>query len=120
LDASIIVLQTTETPNPSATPVSDALLQSAVAAPNISNGGEPIHFQVKLGSSAVIELKLYAITGEQIYEASIQGTDGLNTLVWQLRNKMNESVASGLYVYNVSVTDGAVQTSSQGDVLVLH
>jgi hypothetical protein len=110
----------TFTITPTLTPKPNALLRSVVAAPNISRDGEPIQFQVNLESGATIELRLYAITGEQIYQMVVKGTKGSNTLFWRLRNQANESISSGLYIYYLRVEDGAIQAATHGKIVVLR
>jgi putative component of membrane protein insertase Oxa1/YidC/SpoIIIJ protein YidD len=108
----------TETPTP--VPTRGALLQSVVAAPNLSTGGQPIQFLVNLSRPAQVRLNLYALTGEQVYSAQAEGGQGLNTLIWKLQNQAGQSVASGLYIYELQVNDGTTQESRVGKAVVLH
>ena len=93
---------------------------SVVAAPNVSKDGEPIRFQVTLGAPAQIQLSLFALTGEEVYQATAQGSAGTNSLVWGLENQAQESVASGLYVYVIKVADAAGVRAQTGKVAVLR
>jgi hypothetical protein len=105
-------------PSPTATP-SNSLLQSVVAAPNVSNNGQPIRFQVTLTQPASLRLDLYSVSGELVYETKISGQTGLNTIQWGLKNQSFESVASGLYLYVLQI-DGAGEEVRQGKVIILH
>ena len=93
---------------------------SFVAAPNVSKDGEPIRFQVTLESPAQIQLNLFAMTGEQVYQATAQGSQGANNLLWSLENQAQEPVASGLYIYVIQGTDAAGGWTKTGKVAVLR
>ncbi|HUO57931.1 MAG TPA: NHL repeat-containing protein [bacterium] len=107
----------TVTPTPTPTPLR---ITSPVAAPNVSRGGEPVKFMVPLDKAAEIRLSLFTLTGEGIYQDSMQGTLGLNTMVWTLKNQSESPVASGLYLYLLRVDDGSRVTTYHGKVAVLH
>jgi predicted outer membrane repeat protein len=105
---------------PSATPTPTVGSVAVVAAPNISRNGETIRFQVALPKTAQIQLALYTITGEQVYQTTVQGNPGLNNLLWPLENQRNQLVASGLYIYTLEVNDGFRMTKITGKVVVVH
>jgi hypothetical protein len=91
-----------------------------VPAPNISRSGEPIQFEVTLGTSAQIKLVLYSLLGEQVYQTTVQGEVGVNNLLWQVRNQSNNPVASGIYIFTIQAIDGEGVQNKVGKVLVLH
>ena len=91
-----------------------------LAAPNLSRDGSPIQFQVALGQAGRVELALYSLTGEQVYQSSIEGQAGSNNFVWRLENRSGSPVASGLYVYVVRIGDGSPSTILTGKVAVLR
>jgi hypothetical protein len=105
---------------PTITPTSSGLLQSAVAAPNISKDGEPIKFMINLGGNATVQLNLYSLMGEEVYSDTIYGNAGLNTITWLLRNKTQAPVASGLYIFTIQVNNGSETVTKTGKVLVFH
>jgi hypothetical protein len=109
-----------ETSTVTSTPTSSILLQSAVAAPNISRNGQPINFMINLGFSSSIQLNLYTILGEEVHSDTIQGNAGLNNITWQLKNKAQSSVATGLYIYTIQVNTGYETSTTTGKVLVFH
>ncbi len=113
--ADILGRQGTPTPTPI-----PGLITSAVAAPNLSTGGEPIKFRVNLNSPARIQLKLFALTGEQVFSAQDEGNAGLNTLDWNLQNGDGQAVASGLYIYVLRANDGQSQETRMGKVVILR
>lgn len=96
------------------------LIQSAVAGPNISRGGEPVKFFVKLNRPAQMTLSLLSISGEQVYATQVQGSQGLNTLLWEAENSAHQSVASGLYLYVLQVDDGTVKGNKTGKIVILR
>lgn len=100
--------------------LSNGLIASAVAAPNISDGGLPVKFMVKLNHSAKVVLSLYTLVGEEVFSDTIQGTVGENTLLWELKNNSGSSVASGLYIYTLQVEDGSQKETRIGKVVVIH
>ena len=106
----------TPTPIPTTPP---GLIQSAVAAPNVSHG-EPVKFFVPLDKAAEIRLSLFTVTGESVYQATAQGNIGLNTLTWSLQNQGGGAVASGLYIYMIRTDDGTSTTKYTGKVVIFH
>jgi len=109
-----------ETATVTSTPTSSIMLQSAVAAPNISRNGQPIDFMVNLGYSASIQLNLYTILGEKVYSETIQGNAGINNINWFVKNNAQSSVASGVYIYIIQVNNGNETSTMTGKVLILH
>jgi hypothetical protein len=93
---------------------------AVLAAPNVSQNGEAIRFQVNLDEAARITLGLFTLTGEQIYGVQITGNRGLNSLVWDVKNNSGQPVASGLYIYVIRVDDGREATTFKGKLAVLH
>jgi hypothetical protein len=91
-----------------------------VPAPNLSRNGEPIRFRVTLDQPSKISLTLFSLAGERIYSADTQGPAGLNTLIWGLTNLQSQTVASGLYLYQVTIDDGLRKFDRIGKVVVLH
>jgi hypothetical protein len=115
---------TTITPTVTATitstPTPSSLLQLAVAAPNVSKNGEPINFMINLGSNASVQLNLYSLMGEEVYSDTIEGNAGSNTITWQLKNKTQSAVASGIYIFTIQVNSGYEKVIKTGKILVLH
>lgn len=91
-----------------------------MAIPNISTNGEPIRFQVELLQGAQIQLILYTVSGEKVYEAKTTGTVGLNSFIWNLNNGAGADVASGLYLYAIEISAQSVHYRKTGKVIVLH
>ncbi len=111
----------TKTLTPTNTPsLAGGLLRSVVAAPNLSRGGEPIHLRIILSSPANVQISIFSVTGGLVYQDSFEGNAGLNTMTWYLRNRLNEVVSSGLYVYVIQVNDGSLLVKQTGKVVLLH
>jgi hypothetical protein len=91
-----------------------------VAAPNISRDGVPIQFRVGLGQPGEIQLSLFAVTGEKVFEEKIQGHTGENMMTWNLANQRGSSVASGLYLFVIQPPTGAEAGPWTGKVVVIH
>lgn len=107
----------TSTITPTPTPNAPSL---AVAAPNISRGGEPIVFLVNLEKSENLDLKLFSLSGEKIFEQTLQGNAGVNMMNWGLNNQSGSLVASGLYIYLLEANDGTSVRTQSGKVVVIH
>ena len=116
---STITPTLTITPSPTLTSIPTNEF-SVVAAPNISREGQPIQFLATLGEPSQITLSIYTILGEQVYQTSVEGQVGINSLPWQGRNTLNESVASGLYIYSVQANDGKTIRNKMGKVAIIH
>jgi hypothetical protein len=110
----------TPTLTPTLTNLAGGLLQNAVAAPNVSRNGEPIEFQITLASSAQVQLSVYNLLGGLIYKDTFEGNAGLNNVRWLLRNQTNGVISSGLYVYTVQASNGTMQNTKMGKVLLFH
>jgi hypothetical protein len=93
---------------------------SVVAAPNISKSGEPVRFLVESPQPATLHLALYTIAGEEVYQTTLSGNAGLNILTWPLENQSSGPVASGLYIYALSVGEGGRTSRMTGKVLVVR
>ncbi len=109
----------TSTPTITPTAVPE-LIQSIEAAPNISTDQQPIQFKVSLSKSAQISLCLYSLAGEKVYNANMQGIPGENNLTWNLENNSHQSVASGLYIYVVTINDGFQSIRRIKKAIVIH
>jgi DNA-binding beta-propeller fold protein YncE len=125
LKASLLNRGETATFTPTSTPtISPTSTPNAsyfvVAAPNVSRNREPIKFLVNLEKPMKVDLKLFDISGEQVFEEFIQGNGGVNTLSWNLANGMGSQVASGLYIYVLEAEDGISTETQRGKVAVLH
>jgi hypothetical protein len=90
------------------------------AEPNISREREPIRFLVKLNQTELIQLTLYSLSGEQVYQTTAVGSVGINRLLWELVNQSGEQVASGLYVYVLKATGPGISSVKTGKVVVIH
>ncbi len=110
----------TSTPTPSPTITPGPTSPQIVAAPNLSRGGVPIKFLVDLSEEAKINLTLYTVTGEVVYNTTVHGAAENNSLTWDLKNQWQQTVASGLYIYLIQVNDSAGVHIKTGKVVVIH
>ncbi len=122
-DENELVTAFTASPTPTVSPSPTSLRTdsfSIITVPNVSKSGQPIQFEVVLGSPAQINLALYNLTGNLVYQTSEIGSAGLNTLLWKLENQSQNPVASGLYIYSIqTVSNGSVRKKI-GKVVVIH
>ncbi len=107
--------------NPTLTPTPiPPLLASVVAAPNITNGQQPIRLLTYLTSQAKVSLAIFTVSGEQVYGTETEGSAGLNTIVWNLQNNGSQPVASGLYLFVLRVHNGASQETKVGKIAIIR
>ena len=118
--ASTSTMTATSVPTVSPTPDTGSLVQSAVAAPNVSNGQQPIRFFLNLNKPAKLVLSILTLTGERVYSTQAQGNQGLNTLLWNVQNNAGSAVASGLYLYYLQVDDGIGPEVRHGKIVIIH
>ena len=120
--ASLVEKSSNRTPQPVQTQSlrPGVLLVSAVAAPNISRGGEPIDFVLQLSEPARIGLKIFTLAGERVFQAQAGGITGKNTLSWKVENSVGSAVANGIYLFLLEVENGKTRETSVGKVAVLR
>jgi hypothetical protein len=93
---------------------------SVIAAPNLSRGGQPIEFRIQLPQASSLNLTLYSLLGEKVYQNTWAGKTGSNSLLWPLKNTSGSSVVSGLYIYVLEVDGTAGKIWKTGKVVILH
>jgi hypothetical protein len=86
----------------------------------LSRGGTPIIWQVVLTQPSPIILTLYDLSGELVYQITLQGNIGSNLLTWNLQNLGGQNVASGLYVFYINISQGFPLKNPYGKVVVLR
>lgn len=104
---------------PTATSTPTGLPTRVYVLPNISTGGNPVKFHVVLEQSGPIELSLFSLLGERVYQSEVQGQVGDNVLNWNLENEVGNQVASGLYLYSVQYKLDGRTTNHIGKLVVL-
>lgn len=117
LDGELVTSTPTFTVTPTFAP---AYLPWVVAAPNLSFSDEPVQFQITLAKNSHISINLYSLSGELVNQTGIMGGAGRNILTWDLRNQSGGTVASGLYLYVVSIDDGRQAIRRTGKVVVVR
>jgi hypothetical protein len=98
----------------------DGLIQSVVAAPNVSRDGDNVRINFALIRSAQITLSILALSGELVYQTEVSGTQGVNSLIWEFRNQTRQAVASGLYLYVLRADDGTSTQTARGKIAVIR
>jgi hypothetical protein len=68
---------------------------------NSMYGGDGITF---LGLSDGSNIKIFNVAGELVYEKTIQNAD--KKFLWDVRNNSGKKIASGVYVYYITTSDG--------------
>ena len=96
------------------------LVQSAVAAPNISNGREPIRFLVQLSQQAHGDLGVFTITGEKVFAKRGEWVRGPTVLRWELKNNSGQDVSSGIYIYFLRVNNGTIHEERTGKIILIR
>ena len=73
--------------------------------PTPFNGQLTIEYQLSLGSEG--ELNIFSLQGELVWSKGLYSRSaGLNSLRWQGLNFYNQPLPSGLYIIQLSTTDG--------------
>ncbi len=78
--------------------------------PNPCHGG-PVKFSFNLAAPSKVFLEVFDLSGELVWNQAVdagQTQNGLNTLSWAATNQGGQSLATGLYVYRISVGDQSV------------
>lgn len=74
--------------------------------------GEVARITLRPASSGTIDLKIYSLNGDLVYETSVQGSAGTSqTPTWNGKNKDGKTVASGIYI--VHVTGGGIDSNKK-------
>lgn len=96
------------------------LVETTAVFPNISREGQPVQFLVNLNASARLNLVIFALTGERVFDIQAQGNGGVNKLIWNAQNNAGQSVASGLYVYVLQIFGNGTEETRTGKIVVIH
>jgi hypothetical protein len=94
--------------------------QQVVAAPNISRNGQPVKFLIQLKNTTRIQLSIFTLTGEKVFEEEMVGNQGLNTVLWKCLNQNQVSLSSGLYVFAVQMADSSSVKTEMGKVVIIR
>ena len=106
-------------PSPTATPTPSTLMLSAIAAPNVSRGGENIRLLLNLRNPAHVTLSVFTVTGERVFGHQQEGSQGPNTLTWDAKNTTGGRAASGLYLYVLTADDGVNRETRTGKIVII-
>jgi hypothetical protein len=122
-----LVVRNPATSTPTLTPTLTAtstqgngLILSAVMTPRAVHGGRPAKLLLTLSSPASVQWTITSSAGEKIYQTTVLGQTGLNTLTWSGLNEASLPVGDGVYTYVVEAQEGANQTVTQGRIFVRH
>ena len=118
--SSMSLAKDREEPTATPTPTGKTENLRVTAEPNVSRGGEPVKFIVSLDKPSRVQLSLFAVSGEEVYQKEAQENRGTNTLVWKLDNQSGQAVASGIYIFVLRVDDGNQVDVKTGKVAVLR
>ena len=73
--------------------------------PNPARGGD-VKFSFELPSPSSVEIRVFDITGGAVWSETLQASQmqaGTNDVDWNLTNQGGQKLASGLYIYSVTV-----------------
>jgi hypothetical protein len=109
----------TPTTTPTATPMS-SLVASVFAAPNLSHG-EPVNIHFTLSENARVTLTIFTVMGQQIYSTTVEGAQGVNSLIWDAKSQAKNGVASGIYIYTLQIQGSGGKTITKtGKIAILR
>ncbi|MEW6607385.1 MAG: FG-GAP-like repeat-containing protein [bacterium] len=86
-------------------------LNSTLVYPNPAYKGNMVTFD-NLINDKIISLKIFNLAGELIYEKDKRSQN--NKITWDLQNKDNEPVASGIYIYFLNDYTGSIKRGKIG------
>jgi len=98
--------------------VSVPLVTSAVIVPHVIHSGKPVKLLLTLVEPAQVQWTISSSSGQQLYQVTVQGQSGLNTLVWQGTNSFNQPVGDGVYSYVIETQVGMAQTTTPGKIFI--
>lgn len=91
--------------------------QALPPTPNPSYSGNfSVFFLVELPVSATIQLEIFTILGQRIFESNYPGTASQNLITWDTRKSNGYTVAAGIYIYRIS----AVSWKYTGKLTILN
>jgi hypothetical protein len=73
--------------------------------PNPTRGGD-VKFSFQLSSPSVVAIRVFDVTGTAVWSETLQASQtqaGTNNIDWNLTNSAGQKLASGLYIYSVTV-----------------
>ncbi|MEW6605827.1 MAG: right-handed parallel beta-helix repeat-containing protein [bacterium] len=70
-------------------------LESVIVYPNPAHKGDTVHF-TKIPNNRTVNLKIFNIAAELVYEGEVKNQ---NEIIWDLKNKDKNEVASGIYIF---------------------
>jgi hypothetical protein len=73
--------------------------------PNPARGGD-VKFSFQLPSPSGVEIQVFAVTGALVWSENLQASQtqaGTNNVDWNLTNSEGSKLASGIYIYHVTV-----------------
>ncbi len=84
--------------------------QTTFCYPNPCHEG-PVKFSFNLSAPSNVLFEVFDLSGERVWSQTVeegQTQSGLNTFSWGATNQSGQTLATGLYVYRISVGDQAV------------
>jgi|GEM_PF-644705 len=96
-------------------------ISSILAYPNPARSGDSIRFTVEGQGIAEVKVDIFNLSGTLVYSSGFVPGPG-RELTWNLLDGKGEALASGVYLYIVTVRgwDGASQRSRIGKLIVLR
>ncbi len=79
--------------------------ESTYCFPNPARGGD-VKFTFQLPSPSVVEIRVFDITGAAVWSETLQASQtqaGTNNVDWNLTNYGGTKLASGMYVYSLTI-----------------
>jgi hypothetical protein len=104
----VLALVATPQATPTADPRSAGGLFSqdtTFAYPNPARAGD-VKFHFELPSSSVVEIRVFDVTGAAVWGETLQASQtqaGTNQVDWNLTNPVGRKLASGTYIYRITV-----------------
>jgi hypothetical protein len=88
------------------------------------NNPNPVEENTKLiywlSKNADIEIKIWTVSGEEVFKEKIKGYKGMNAYLWNGKNKNNKKVATGVYIYKIIAKTPKEKKEELGKIIVIR
>lgn len=83
------------------TPIEDYRVLPPLPNPSFSSHST-VFFRVELPAPASIQLEIFSILGQKIYQEIFTGSASQNIISWPVRRASGDTVSAGIYIYRIS------------------
>lgn len=93
---------------------------SITAYPNPAKGANTITFAYTTPAATILKLEVYSILGEPVYEEQWSTGSGEQTKNWNIVNKSQNRLASGMYLYRLTDQNSANKPKKLRKLIIIQ